>query len=336
MSKRLTSAQQDFQQFVLESIREYPGEKAPFPELCKRYDEKTGKKKSKQAYHKKLLKIKHLLNMERKEQLWLSISPNVPQEVNQPRESQPKEEGQSQPKQSIAKLAQPQSQPSQPKSKQKNLIHSSHRWRFTINYKGSQPLEGGKITRFGRYKTATMATYEYENLTIIAYKNKLNVWIHKPTGQLTEHQAIEARTRGYMALKAFERQAGIHLIGDLKKILNSHHVAEHEPYNELMKAIIKGREEEIEERLGMKVCETSHPGKVEITGTEQLSAEGITRNLEYLVTRFPSQFAQLTEANMDFRENQVSHVAAIKELTGMAQEIRGLVKIVKDHFTGGK
>ena len=213
------------------------------------------------------------------------------------------------------------------KTDQCNLIHSSHRWRFSIKYQGKQPTEGGKVSPFGRYRTAIQATFQYENLTITSFKNRLNVWVHQPTGALTEHQRITARERAYMALLQFAREHEITLEGNVKDLLLSHHVVEHPALNDALKPVYQGREEEIKDAIGSGVCSSSHKGKIEHTGIPGgITGYQVGKNLEYLCTKFPGQFSQLTQANMEFRENLVSHLAIMQDIGRTLKELRDNLK----------
>lgn len=324
--KRFHSA---FSGFVRHKLSQNPKRKFSFSELSKSYEEETGIKTTRQAKQKALKRIKGIV-LERREQLWVSMlyhrNPTdenatnaTPSTIKKGEISMDGYDG------GLHQTIEPD---------KSNIIHSSHRWFFSIGYAGKQPTEGAKIKPFGRYKTAIQAIHEFKDMTIVAFRNKINIWIHNPEGKLTQNQKIEARTRAYTSIKAFERQYGITIKGDLKgEILNSHHVVEHKELNEALKPILRGREEEIKEVLGSGVCNTSHKGKIEHEGTNELTAFEVAKNLEYLCTKFPTHFSQLAQENAGFQENLASHLAAIHELRDTMKEHRDIMRQIRDYLT---
>lgn len=220
-------------------------------------------------------------------------------------------------------------------------IHSAHKIKLSIPYKGEQPLIGGIVKPFGRYGTARQALFrkEGERTTIITFKNKLNVWVHLPDGQRTEEQMINAKITGYRALKEFEKEHKIELDGYIEKVLQSHHVVEHRAVNEAFKPIFKAYPDEIEERLGSHICPSSHPGKIEHEGKKRPSrlvkGEDVAKGLEWLALDAKDQLASFEEVEFKYHESirlydeQIrKHLAAIEELRDTMREIRDSLKKV--------
>ena len=210
----------------------------------------------------------------------------------------------------------------------RNLIHSAHKLKFSISYSGAQPTkEATEVKPFGRYGTAKQVIYKYKNITIVAFKKKLNVWIHNPKGKLTTNQIINARRDAYLSVLAFSKEHRLTLGVDLSSVLRSHHVVEHEALNESLKPILEAYPKEIEERIGSKICQTSHKGKIEHEGaSKELTGAVVSKNLEYLVTQFPSDFATLAQANGEFRENLLTHLEVMREISRTMKDIRDGLK----------
>lgn len=211
-------------------------------------------------------------------------------------------------------------------TKERNRAHSTHRILLSMPYTGKQPEEGATYVKpFGRYGTAKQTVYRNDNITITAYRKKLNVWVHKPQGERTNEQLIEAKLSGYKALVAFAQRHSLTLEGYLNRVLFSHHVVENEPLNAALKELIAGYPE-IEARLGSKVCETSHKGKVEHEGKKRedriVRGDMVARGLEYLTLDFPEQYADFCKLIPEYHEQLRLHLEveartleAIKELT---------------------
>ena len=185
------------------------------------------------------------------------------------------------------------------KLEHRNLIHSTHHIKFSINYKGTQPRDGAtKIKPFGRYKTAIQSIYKLtDRITIVAFKNKLNVWVHKPEGKLTQNQMINAKRDGYLALLGFAKSFHLTLQDSLEKVLRSHHVVEEKRVNTAFKPVFKQYEREIEAQIGSKVCQTSHKGKIEHEGKKReekvILGSDVAKGLERLILDVPEKIDKI-------------------------------------------
>lgn len=213
--------------------------------------------------------------------------------------------------------------------KHRNLIHSAHRLKFSISYKGRQPYKGAtEVKPFGRYGTAKQSIYKIGDVTIVAFKRKLNVWIHRPAGKLTTNQIINAREKAYLTLLGFSREHRIGLEAELSDVLRSHHVVEHKDLNEALKPILEKHPEEIKERIGSSVCKTSHKGKIEHEGvSKELTGAMVAKNLEYLVTQFPGQFGEVASGFVEYNRNIKLHLKVLQEMSETMKDIReGLKK----------
>ena len=206
----------------------------------------------------------------------------------------------------------------------RNLIHTAHRLKFSIEYTGKQPFRGAtEVKPFGRYGTARQNVFKLGRITIVAFKHKLNVWVHRPSGKLTRNQEINAKRDAYLSLLAFTEAHSIKIKGDLSAVLRSHHVVKDKGLNEALKPIIEAHPEEIEARIGSKVCKSSHPGKVEHEGvSKELTGAHVAKNLEYLVTLFPSQFGEMAQAQAEYNKNIKLHLGVLREMEITLKEIR--------------
>jgi hypothetical protein len=212
-----------------------------------------------------------------------------------------------------------------------NRTHSTHRTLLSMPYQGAQPTIGATYVKpFGRYGTARQAVYRSGNITIIAYQKKLNVWVHKPPGVRTGEQLIEAKVQGYRALRSFAQAHTLTLEGYLNRVLFSHHVVENDALNAAIKELIAAYPQ-IEARLGSKVCETSHKGRVEHEGKARadriIRGDQVAAGLEYLTIDYPNQFADFMKLVPDYHAQLKLHLEveartldAIKELTKAIRE----------------
>lgn len=301
-----------WERFVLNRVREAPNQRFTFKELFREYEEKGNKRISHSIAYRQLKGLPGL-SIERKEQLWIFYDTTTD---GKGFNSMYGYDGQVQTYDTGS-----------------NLVHSSHRWRFTVPYSGTQPLEkADQVRAFGRYRTAKQSYYLFKDMSIVAHRKKLNCWIHRPKGALTPNQRIEALTRARLSLNAFCTSHNLKLIGNVEEIMNSHHVVEAKPLNEALKPVFAGREEEIKEVVGSHICKSSHPGKIEHEGREGLNAYGVAKNLEYLCTDFPSDFSTLARENVAFRENLQTHLSVMREISSTLKEMRTLIKQIGDRY----
>lgn len=213
-----------------------------------------------------------------------------------------------------------------------NIVHSSHKIKLSIAYEGEQPTKGAKIRPFGRNLAQIQAIYrQAKGITITAFKHRLTVWVHNPPGQRTEEQIREAKKEGYLQLVAFAHHHNIKLSGYLEKLIQSHHVVEDKALNEALGPIISEYGSEIQARIGSKICQTSHKGKVEHEGVGRpdriVQGSAVAAGLEYLVLDFKGRFEEdkITRAEWNTNVRQYSeqikaHLDAIK---GINEGIRG-------------
>jgi hypothetical protein len=300
VKQRNDDAHYTWRRFIAHKVLGNKGSRFSFKQLENEYRQKTGSKVGRQTLQKQLKTLPENILIERKEQLWISYNKYVG------------DDAQSMYNHRIAH------------QEHRNLIHSSHNWRFSIKYKGDQPLrDADQVNAFGRYKTAKQAFFYYKDITVVAFKKKLNVWVHRPKGKFTENQAIEARERAYLALLQFSREHGIELDGEIKDFKGSHHVVEHPTLNTALKPIFEEYGDEIEERIGSHICFSSHPGKIEHTGIPgRISGKQVSLNLEYLCRDFPSHFSMLTRANIEFRENLLTHLQVMQDMRDTLKKIQ--------------
>lgn len=212
-----------------------------------------------------------------------------------------------------------------------NRAHSTHRILLSMPYQGNQPEAGATaIKSFGRYHTARQIIFKESDVTIVAYQKKLNVWVHKPPGVRTQEQLLEAKVAGYRALIAFARTHSLTLEGYLNRILFSHHVVENEELNAAIKELIE-KYPQIEERIGSKVCLTSHKGKVEHEGKARIDrivrGDQVAKGLEYLTLDFPNDFSKFgTEALVPLTEQIKLHLAVQRETLEAIRELKEAIK----------
>jgi hypothetical protein len=195
-------------------------------------------------------------------------------------------------------------------------------------YAGDQPTKGATYLKpFGRYGTATQSVYRISNLTIVAFRKKLNVWVHRPiAGVRTQEQLIDAKVQGYRALVRFAQRHSLRLEGHLERVLYSHHVVENKALNDALKPLLEAYGEDIRARLGSKICPSSHPGKVEHEGVGRpdrvVRGDQVAAGLEYLTLDYPRQFADFARLVPEYHKQLALHLEveartleAIKELT---------------------
>jgi hypothetical protein len=216
--------------------------------------------------------------------------------------------------------------------------HSTHRTLLSMPYTGTQPEAGAtRIKPFGRYGTARQIIFKQGDLTIVAYRKKLNVWVHKPPGTRTAEQLLEAKVIGYRALVAFARTHSLALEGYLNRVLFSHHVIENEALNAAMKDLLTAYPE-IEARIGSKVCETSHKGKVEHEGKARpdrvIRGDMVARGLEYITLDFPEQYADFCRLIPEYHAQLKLHLEVeartLDTLNKQNEALKELTKAIKE------
>jgi hypothetical protein len=206
----------------------------------------------------------------------------------------------------------------------RNLIHKAHRLKFSIDYKGRQPTIGAtEVKPFGRYGTAKQVVFKLGDITIVAFKRKLNVWVHNPPGKLTQDQIIRAREQAYLSLLAFAEKHRISLEADLSQVLRSHHVVEHKSVNEGLKPVFEAHGEEIEKRIGSKICKTSHKGKIEHEGkSKELTGAHVAQGMEWLLINFPTHFSMLAQAQGEYNTNIKLHLGVLQKMSDTLDKIQ--------------
>lgn len=209
----------------------------------------------------------------------------------------------------------------------RNLIHSTHRLKFSIEYQGEQPFRGAtEVKPFGRYGTARQSVFKLGRITIVAFKHKLNVWVHRPAGKLIRNQIINARRDAYLSLLNFAETHRIAIKGDLSQVLRSHHVVEHKQVNKDLKPIFEAYGDEIEKRTGSNICKSSHPDKIEHKGVSaEITGARVGENSEYLFTRFPNDFSTVVKSLEGFEEynrNIKLHLGVLREMAITLKKIQ--------------
>lgn len=226
-------------------------------------------------------------------------------------------------------------------------IHSSHNYRFSTTYKGSQPLDG-KILAFGNPRAKVRQVqvwFEFrqpnELKRIIAFKNRLVVMLANPKGETTQEQVIEARSLAFKAIKAFANERKLELGPEFDKLINSHHVLElgnaQSPrtstnLNGYIKDAITGMEKEIFENVGSRF-DGSHPGRFEhenISRNYSCTPEQRAKNTEWLLARFREDFGLLCALNADYAKNHASHLRLIANIDKTLEELRDAIRKMGD------
>ena len=215
----------------------------------------------------------------------------------------------------------------------KKPIHTAHNISISIAYKGKQPTHGAiKIRPFGRYKTAIQAIFqETDKITIITFKNKLNIRVHKPKGTLTREQLIQAKTDAYIYARSFASKHNIELLGYLEQVISSHHVLENKHINDLLVPIFTKYEGEIYKRIGSKICKSSHKGKTEHEGNDKYKGYQVANGVEQVFLDMPKLLKDISEkdkrymTSISLYDEQIrKHLAAIQDIRDYIKELRDL------------
>lgn len=211
-----------------------------------------------------------------------------------------------------------------------NRIHSTHKIKFSIRYEGEQPKDG-KIKPFGRYKKQIQVIYRPNRyVTIIAFKKKLNVWIKDPVGNRTEEQLQYAKREAFDNIIKFAKKYNLILLDDLVKILLSHHVVESKAINTKFKPLFDKYGKEIEEHIGSKYGDSSHPDQIEHEGKGRpdrvVQGSDVAKGLEWLTVDFPIHFAMVAQQQDRYDENIRKHLAVMEEMSQTLKAIRDSLK----------
>jgi len=309
-----------FKSFIRFYFQNSVATRVPLSDIIAQYVKRTSLSLSQRAYQKTAnqMAIDGEIKVERHEQLWItsmlvySPSTDVKRTTNE----------------LISML---------PLNKRTPRIHTAHKIKLSIPYKGIQPLEGAiAIKPFGRYGTAKQAIFrkQGERTTIVTFKHKLNVWVHLPDGQRTEEQMINAKVTAYRALKDFEKEHDIELDGYIEKVLMSHHVVVHKQVNEAFKPIFKAYPDEIEKQIGSHICPSSHPGSIEHEGIKRpgrlVKGEDVAKGLEWLALDARSQLQSFEEVEYKYHESIRLYDEQIREHLGAIKEMRDTMKEIRD------
>lgn len=297
--------------YILKTVKK----RMPISEIINLYAVKHTKKPSRRTFQRAVAELvkQKKLNKECHEQLWLSPMNPTSEPMSKPMHGR--------------KLTPPH-----------HRIHSSHKIKLSMPYSGQQPQEDATEVRpFGRYKTAVQSIYKKylgQSITIVAFKDKLNVWFHFPKGVRTTEQMINAKKESYLALMEFAKEHNLKLDGYLDKVIQSHHVVEDMPTNAILKPLFKEYGKEIKERIGSAICQTSHPGKIEHEGVKRLDGvivkgEKIANGLEYLCYDFPEHFGMLAKQQNRYNENIEKHLAVLEEISVATKELRDTMKAIR-------
>lgn len=226
-------------------------------------------------------------------------------------------------------------------------IHSSHKWKFGVDYQGTPPIDG-KVSYYG--KQATLKRYFYrisDRISIVAFKKRLNVWVHRPSGTTTQEQETDARTLGINALTEFAQAHGLTITSDLSKVLLSHHIIEARQVEALFKPIYKLYGEDIYQKIGSRINHSSHKDKIEHVGIRRedrlILGSKVATGMEYWLYDLPNEIKELKTTETERKEALVllaryteqikAHLSAVqgieksnKELVNTMQEIRDWIK----------
>jgi hypothetical protein len=205
-------------------------------------------------------------------------------------------------------------------------VHSTHKIKLSMPYRGDQPKEGGIEKAFGRYRTARQYIFHRGIHTVGAYKNKIVIWVRNPSGVLTVEQRINAKAEGYKTLTAFAKEHNITLEGYLEKVELSHHVVENDSLNNELKKLTNKYGDEIYKRLGTHECQTSHPGRIEHEGRARedriVRGDQVAIGLEKLTLDFPEQFEKMVKINAEFTENLKLHMGVLKDIRDAVRDMK--------------
>lgn len=216
----------------------------------------------------------------------------------------------------------------------RDRVHSTHRILLSMPYSGEQPVRGAThVKTFGRYRTALQSVYRSGSVTVVAFKKKLNVWVHEPPGGRTPEQVLQAKVMGYRALRTFAQKHNIALEGYLERVLLSHHVVEDKALNDALKPIFEKYGEEIEARIGSKICQSTHPDKVEHEGKARqdriVQGKDVASGLEYLTLDMPPKIETIERALSGFDEynrNIKLHLEVLGEMRDTLGDIKKIAR----------
>ena len=285
----------------------------PIKELKLAYEVKTGAKRSGEAWRKavKRLEREGIATIERHEQLYMVRVRGKANFYN-------------------GKGHKPTQTP----------IHSSHNYRFSIEYKGEQPRDG-LVRAWGRSRKQFQVEYRSkEDLTLQVFKRRIIVMLHNPKGISAQEQVIEARKQAFNTILSFAKERALELPGFLESTINPHFVLEEGDarkertptnLNGYIRDAIQGCEAEIEEIVG-SMFDDSHKGRFEhfnTTANYKATPKEKAESMEWLLAGFRKDFAMFAIRQMEtdrnvqnLSENHRSHVEAIKELRDYVKELR--------------
>jgi len=302
-----------FREFLALFSANPKSERISMRDLIEIYERETGKKLTSRAYQKAVRQQEKagLFRVERYEQLWIRFY------ATPPNRSELKKEN------SMLGLY----------KRTPKKIHEAHKIKLSFEYRGKQP-EDGLIKSFGRYRTAKQVIYRIsDKITIAVYKKRMNVWVHRPRGVLTRDQLINAQAEGREVAAKFAKKRNLELLGFTSRLLQSHHVIIDKQLNEALKPTFKKHGEEIENRIGSKICPSSHKGKIEHEGKKRkdrlvLGSE-VAGGLEYLTLDFKDEFREHNETERRYHESIALYDMQIRKHLKVLEEISKTLKSIR-------
>lgn len=208
-------------------------------------------------------------------------------------------------------------------------IHSSHRYRFSITYKGVQPKDG-LVRAWGRTRKQIQVEYNFgKDMKLQVFSKRIIVMLANPEGTTTQEQQIEARKSAFLAILGFCKERKLELEGNLEKKLGTHHVLEFEPANKAFQNAVGQYAKEIEQRTGSLVFgDSSHNNQMEHQGggTSLTQGQQAALSFEWLLWKFPQQFAQFSGGMEDYNKNLKLHIEVMEEIRDYIKELRGMKK----------
>jgi hypothetical protein len=165
----------------------------------------------------------------------------------------------------------------------------SHRIKFeSVRYKGNF-IQNEQTRYSGQYHNVPTTYFRLGSHTIILYTKKIKIWIHDSKGVNLAAQKEDARTKAVARLSEFAEMYRLLLEAhDLNNIAGSEHTFEDSSVDVVLRPIVEEESERMNERLGMAINQTSHPGKIELHERNPEVGSQYTRGqrVEYLIDRF--------------------------------------------------
>ncbi len=165
----------------------------------------------------------------------------------------------------------------------------SHRIKFeSIRYSGS--FIKTEDTRYsGRYHSVPTTFFRFGTHTIVMHTKRIKIWIHDSKGKDLAAQKEDAKNKAIARLHEFAEMHRLLLEAhDLSKIAGSEHTFEDSSVDAVLRPIVEEESERMNERLGMAINQTSHPGKIELHERNPEVGSQFSRGqrIEYIIDTF--------------------------------------------------